>query len=237
MKIFFRSIVGIIVLVLVGLVATFFIVRSGLSGNLASKMEKQLGVSVTVGSVGIGFSAVEIDKLTIGNPKGAILPQALSTNNITITTPVTNYFKDHIVIEEITVSDIYLGLEFDSPAGTSGNWTRIMNNYENAPEPESESSRTVHINRLVLNNISVEVVYRSNGSKIKRLQTIPQIVLTDISSTGGVPMHQIMESVLGQMLKSVFMKENLKNMLDDIIKNPPKSAQDLLKLPFKGLFK
>ncbi len=237
MKIFFRSIAGIIVLVLIGLTVTFFIVRSGLSANMARKMESQLGVSVTVGSVQIGVSAVEVDKLTIGNPKGAILPKALSTSNITITTPITHYFKKHIEIKEITVSDIYLGLEFDSPAGTSGNWTRIMSNYENAPQTASEDTRTVHINRLVLNNISVEVVYRSNGSKIKRLQTIPQIVLTDISSTGGVPIHQIMESVLGQMLKSVFMKENLKNMLDDIIKNPPKSAQDLLKLPFKGLFK
>jgi hypothetical protein len=237
MKIFFRSLVGIIVLVLIGLVVTFFIVRSGLSANMARKMQSQLGVPVTVGSVQIGYSAVEIDKLTIGNPNGSILPKALSTNNIAITTPVTQYFKRDIVIEEITVSDIYLGLEFDSPSGTSGNWTQIMNNYENAPQPASESTRTVHIKRLVLNNISVDVVYRSNGKKIKRLRTIPQIVLTDISSTGGVPMHQIMESVLGQMLESVFMKENLKNMLNDIIKNPPKTAQDLLKLPFKGLFK
>ncbi len=237
MKIFFRSIGGLVVLVLIGLVITFFLVRSGLSGTIERKMTSQFKVPVSVGSVSLGFSAIGFKKLVIGNTKGSVLPTALSTVNITINAPVTRYFKQDVVIDEISVSNIQLGLEFDSASGTRGNWTEIMSNYENAPEPASQDTRTVFIKRLVLNNISVDVVYRTNPKKIKRLPLIPQIVLTNISSTGGVPMHQIMESVLGQMLKSVFMKENLNNMLNDIIKNPPKNAQDLLKIPFKGLFK
>lgn len=237
MKIFFRSVAGLVVLVLIGLVVTFFLIRAGLSGTIERKMTSQFQVPVSVGSVSLGFSAIGFKKLVIGNPKGAVLPTALSTVNITINAPVTRYFKQDVVIDEISVSDIQLGLEFDSAGGTKGNWTEIMSNYENAPEPSAEDTRTVFIKRLVLNNISVDVVYRTNPKKIKRLPLIPQIVLTNISSTGGVPMHQIMESVLGQMLKSVFLKENMKDMLDEVIKNPPKTAEDWLKVPFKRLFK
>lgn len=224
-------------MVIIGLIVTFFLIRSGISGNVESKLSRQFQVPVTVGSIGIGFSAIDVEKLIIDNPAGSILPKALSTVNITVSAPLTRYLKNHIVIDEISVTNIDLGLEFDSPSGPKGNWTQLMSHYEDAPEGAKQPNRTVFIKRLVLNNISVQLVYKTNSKNIRRLPLIKQIVLTDIHSSAGVPMHQIMESILGQMLKSVFLEENLKNMIEGIIKNPPATVKELFKLPFKGLFK
>jgi hypothetical protein len=43
-----------------------------------------------------------------------------------------------------------------------------------------------------------------------------------------------MNSVLAQMLQSVFLKENLKNMLDNLIQQPEQIQKFIT--PFKGLF-
>ncbi|MES2122485.1 MAG: hypothetical protein V4492_06880, partial [Chlamydiota bacterium] len=101
------------------------------------------------------------------------------------------------------------------------------------PQSPDENARSVLIHKLILTNINVDVVYRKDGGKIKRLPPIDRIELTEVSSEGGLPMDQIMNSVLGQMLKSVFEKENLKNMMQDLLQN----QGDIQKYisPFKGL--
>lgn len=97
-----------------------------------------------------------------------------------------------------------------------------------------EGGKSVLIHRIILTNIDVDVVYRKEGGKVKRLPRIPRMELTELSSEGGFPTEQIANSVLGEMLKQVFIKENLKNMIQDIIDTPSPIQQYLA--PFKGLF-
>lgn len=113
-----------------------------------------------------------------------------------------------------------------------------MSNYNSstAEEKQEKKERSVLIKRLVLNNISVDLVFKKDGGSIKKLPMINQIVLTDVTSEGGIPMDQLMGSVLGHMLKSVFTKENLQNMLKDVLETPQKTLDKVFK-PFKGLFK
>jgi hypothetical protein len=111
-----------------------------------------------------------------------------------------------------------------------------MSNLASATASASkEESKTVIIQELILTNIQVDVVYKSGGS-VKKLKPIARIVLHDINSSEGFPADQIMKSVLGQMLKSVFVEENLKNMFEDLLTNPPKNAADAILQPFKSLF-
>ncbi|MBS0627470.1 MAG: hypothetical protein JSS09_04590, partial [Verrucomicrobia bacterium] len=103
-------------------------------------------------------------------------------------------------------------------------------------KPSSESTKTVLIKTLVLTNIQVDLVYKSKGDGVKKLPPIDKIVLTNINTAEGLPMNQIMHSVLGQMLKSVFIKENLKDAVDGLLQEP-ESTLDKLLTPFQGLFK
>ncbi|HEY5235101.1 MAG TPA: hypothetical protein VIJ14_02885, partial [Rhabdochlamydiaceae bacterium] len=96
--------------------------------------------------------------------------------------------------------------------------------------------KTVLIKRLVLNNINADLLYQSDGT-VRHLPTIPQIVLLNISSKGGDLMDQLMNSALGEMLKEIFLKENLKDIMDKIFQQIPggNPVQNALK-PLKGLF-
>ncbi len=257
MKTFFSTLAGLIVLIILAAVIVGVIFWSRVPDILANNLSKKLKVSVDIDSVGLGWGKIDVKKVQIGNPAGSILAKAFSCNEIDVLAPFTNYLKQNIVIDEIDVKDIYLGLEFDSASGTSGNWTTIMGNLQSssgatppskkekrknreeqfAPVPPSSSSsnRTLLIHRLILTNIDVDVVYRKEGGKVKKLPRIPRMEFTEISSEGGLPLDQLMNSVLGQMLKEVFIKQNLKNMMQDLLNNPNNPVQQYLS-PFKGLF-
>jgi hypothetical protein len=195
--------------------------------------------------MGLGWGKIDLKKIEIGNPPNSILAKAFSCNEIDVNAPFTHYLDKNIVVDEIDLKDVYLGLEFDSPSSTKGNWTTIMNNIQSTTSADQAktkkgeavpkgSQRSVLIHRIVLTNINVDVVYKKDSGKVKKLPAIPRIELTEISSEGGLPIDQITNSVLGEMLKQVFIKENLKNMLQELMNQPSPIQQYLA--PFKGLF-
>jgi uncharacterized protein involved in outer membrane biogenesis len=242
MKIFFSTLAGLIVIIILAAVIVGFIFWSRIPDMLANNLSKKMKVSVAIDSIGLGWGKIDLKKIEIGNPPNSILSKAFSCNEIDVNAPFTHYLDKNIIIDEIDLKDVYLGLEFESASSTKGNWTTIMNNIQsttttsqvNKKKNQAASQRTVLIHRLVLTNIDVDVTYRKDSGKVKKLPTIPKIELTEISSEGGLPMDQIMNSILGEMLKQIFIKENLKNMLQDFM-NQPSPVQQYL-APFKGLF-
>jgi len=241
MKVFFSTLAGLIVILIVAAVIVGFIFWSRVPDMLANNLSKKMGVSVAIDSMGLGWGKIDMKKIEIGNLPHSILAKAFSCREIDVNAPFTHYLNKHIVIDEIDLNDVYLGLEFDSATGTKGNWTRIMSNIQSTTavgqakkKKEEAAERSVLIHRIVLTNINVDVVYKKDGGKVKRLPTIPRMELTEISSEGGVPMDQITNSVLGEMLKQVFIKENLKNMMQELM-NQPGPLQQYLS-PFKNLF-
>ena len=248
MKTLFSTLTGIIIVIILAAIIIGFIVWSRVPDMAADHLSKKLKVSVEIDDMKLRWGKIEVDKVVIGNPPGAILSKAFSCSSIDVIAPFTHYLDQQIVIDEIDVNDVYLGLEFDSAKGTQGNWTRIMGNLKastgeesngkkkkGAQAPKEENQRSVLIKRLILTNIDVDVVYRKEGGKVQKLKRIDRIELTNVSSEGGLPMDQVMNSVLGQMLKSVFEKQNLQNMLQNLLQQPGGGLQDYLS-PFKGFF-
>ena len=238
MKAFLGSLIGIIVAAIIAAVVIAFIFWSRVPDILANNLSNKLKVSVTIDDISLGWGEIKISDVEIANPRKSILPNAFICQEINVYAPFTHYLDDNVEIDQIDLNDVYLGLEFDTATSTKGNWTEIMSNLKTSSEKEApkdkEKKHTVLIRRLVLTNIDVDVVYRKDGGKVQKLKRIDRMELTNISSEGGLPLDQIMNSVLGQMLKSVFEKENLKNMLQDLLNQ--KSPWQKYVEPFKGLF-
>lgn len=247
MKTLFSTLTGIIIVIILAAGVIGFIGWSRVPDIIANNLSKKLKVSVEINDISLGWGKFQIDQVVIGNPPGTILSKAFSCSSINIFAPFTNYLDTQVIIDEIDVNDVYLGLEFDSAKGTEGNWTRIMSNLKSSTGQEDngkkkkggkatseETQRSVLIRRLILTNIDVDVVYRKEGGKIQKLKRIDRIELTNVSSEGGLPMDQVMNSVLGQMLKSVFEKQNLQNMLQNLLQQQG-GLQKYIE-PFKGFF-
>lgn len=228
----------VIVLILVAGFVGLFLYWGKISGMVSKDLTEKMGVPVNVGAIFLTPSSIKVNGITIGNVKDGKLPKAFSAEKIAVNAPLTRYLSKEIVIDQIDVNDIYLGLEFDSIKGTKGNWTTIMGNLD-ANTPKSKKGETpkrvIFIKRIVFNNVQADVYYRQEGGKVIHLKPIKQIVLTNISTAGDFPVDQLTNSVLGQMLKQVFVQQNLQNMVKDLFQN-----QDTLNQyvePFKGLFK
>ena len=238
MKVFLRSFVGLVLIVVLGLVILLFVAKTQLPDVVASNLASKLRVPVQVGDIDLSFRSIGIDKLEIENPKGYQLPIAFGADEILVKAPLTEYMRQHIEIQEITISNVYLGLEFESATSTDGNWTAIISRAKASAAKDTsqdkKNNKTVMIRKIVLNNIQTDLIYRREGTRVKHLPVIDRIELTDIGSEGGSVLDQIMNSALGEMLKGVFIKQNLKNVLDQVFQ-PGSNLQDVLK-PLKGLF-
>jgi uncharacterized protein involved in outer membrane biogenesis len=233
MKTFWKLLAALFIIAILVAFIGAFLLWSRMPDIASRKLSKTLGVSVNIGDIGLSPSRITVQNFDVGNPYGCKLSHALQTQEIDILAPILNYLKDDIVIDRIDMKNVYIGLEFDSPHGTKGNWATIMNNTERSQAASSSTSaeKTVLIRRLVLTNIQPDLLYRSEG-KVRHLPTIPRIELVNISSKGGDLSDQLMNSALGQMVKEIFIKENLKDALDKIFKQIPGgggSPVDLLK--------
>ena len=234
MKGFCIRLLGVTMALTATILLAAFLLYSRLPDLLSDKLSKSLKVAVQIEDVHLSFSRILLDHLEIANVPKGILPKAFSAEKICFEAPLTNYVKDAIVIDEINLDQVYLGLEFASPTNLQSNWSTIMNSLS-TEKPSSSTKKTVLIKTLVLTNIQVDLVYKNKGSTVKKLPVIDKIVLTNISTEEGLPMNQIMNSVLGQMLKSIFLKENLKDAVDGLLQQPEITLDTLLS-PFKGLF-
>jgi len=240
MRTFFKILASLVVICILAGVILFFLAKSRLPDVVASKLSKTLQVSVEIGDINVGLNTVTVDNFEINNPRGYKLEHALTTKQIVVQAPLMNYTSNDIVIEEINMNNVYIGLEFESPKGTTGNWSTIMNSAKSAHAQSSKSSseKTVLIKRLVLNNINADLLYQSDG-KVRHLTPISQIVLVNISSKGGDLTDQIMHSALGQMVKEIFVQENIKGYMDKIFEPLPGGEENPVNgalKPLKGLF-
>lgn len=230
-----KGIGGVILLCIVGGAIFLFLLWSRLPDMIASSLSKRLRVGVEIGDMKLSFKAIQVDRFDIRNPPGYKLPKALSAQTIVIEAPPTHYLNKDIKIEEIVVSDVYIGLEFDTIKSTRGNWSTILGNAKTAQEEstKSASDKTVFIKRLLLTNIQADLLYQSDG-KVRKLKPIPQIELRNISSKGGNIGDQLLNSALGEAVKEIFVKENLKEIFDQLMQSPDQ-LKDYLG-PLKNIF-
>ena len=236
MKKLLKSLLGLIIICIIGGGIFLFLLWSRVPDMAASYLSKRLKVGVEIGDMTLSMKEIGVDRFDIHNPVGYHLPRAFSAQHISIEAPLTSYLNDDIVIEEIDVNDIYIGLEFDSPKSTSGNWSTILNNAESAQKESSEkaANKTVFIKRLLLTNIQAELLYQSDG-KVRTLKPIKQIELKNISSQGGNIGDQLLNSALGKAIKEIFVQENMKDVLDQLMNIPGNPVKEYLG-PLKSIF-
>ncbi len=233
MKVFVSTLGGLVLVALIALAIIASIFWSRLPDILATHLSNQLKVAVSIDRLKASWNTIDIFKIRIANLPKSLLSNAFTCQHLSLAAPLSHYAQTLVIIDEIDLNTVYLGLEFDSASSTNGNWTVLMNNMK--ASASTSSSRSLLIRKVVLTDIDVDVVYRQNGSKVTRLPRIPRMELTNITSEGGIPSDQIMNSVLGEMLKQVFLKQNLKNMFQELLQQPQNPVRNYLS-PFQKMF-
>lgn len=190
---------------------------------ISNALSQKMGVSVTIGHLNLKPNTTTIRKLIVGNPKGFNLKNALKIEEIQANAPFSSFFYDHIVIDKMLLSNLYLGLEFESATDTTGNWTVIMNNLQSSLGNSTSSSKeekTFLIKLLAVDNIRISLFFKKGSAKVKHLKPIAHMEFKNVSSEGDFPMGQLTNVIMSEILKEIFIEQGLKNMLQDTIKSP-----------------
>ena len=172
-------------------------------------------VSVSISDFIIRPSTLTINNLQISNPPKSILRKAFDAEKIELYSPIGEYFHDQIVIDNMTVDNVYLGLEFESPKNPRRNWSTILQNIK--PLEERNQNKSILVKKLIFTDLQVELVYREGSQNIRKIKPIDRLELTNISSKGGVPTDQIMHIILSEMLRSILSVEGLQNIIEDVV--------------------
>lgn len=233
MKKLLKGLTGLILLCIIGGAIALFLLWSRLPDMIASTLSKQLQTPVEIGDMKLSFNQITVDRFIIDNLRSFKLPKAFSTEQITITSPLTRFLHDAIEIDEIHLDKVYIGLEFESPKSARGNWSALLANAEKAQQKNS-TTKSLLIHRLLLTNIQAELLYQSDGKR-RQLKPIPQIELLNVSSQGGNVSAQLLNSALGQAVKQIFIEENLKDMFDQLLNIPSGPIKQFVS-PFKNFF-
>ncbi len=221
----------ILIPILMLLIMSFYLFWNRVPQSLSKRLSNTFQTQVFIGDAQFRLDQISLYKIGIDSPQDSKLPQAFTCQDLKIHTFVTHYLKDEIVIDLIELDRVYLGLEFDSPSSTNGNWTKLMSNLEASSKAETDNQgKTITIKKLVIRNIQCQVLYANKHDGVINLKPIDQLEFTNISSTEGFPIEQLSKSVLGQMLKQVFVQQNLQDMLKNLIQ-PQKQLNKVL--PFK----
>lgn len=229
-----RPVPSLIVLVVI-LAVFYYFAQSRAPDMLANKLSNKLGVAVSIDSIKPRLSTISINMLEIANAPGYTLPKAFSAKTIELHAPLKTYFEDSVVVEQIDIDTIYLGIEFDTTSSGQGNWTHLLSLYKKGPNLDPNDKRQVLIKKIVFTNIHSDLMFHSEGNQITKLPLIARMVLTDVSSHGGLPIDQLTSSILGQMLIQAFQQYHLNNMLEGIVDTPGKAVETILK-PFGEVF-
>ena len=229
----------ILTLIILVLVVGFFAWKMA-PKFISHKLSEETKVSVSIEDIYFGLSSIKIKNIRVGNPPHSLLKEALKVKTLKIDAPISRFFDEKIIIDKMELNEVYLGLEFESRTSTKGNWSTIMKNLKSSTDQGKKQAssqgktKSVLIKKLIITDLNIDLIYQTGDQKKRTLKPIRRIEFENISSEGGLPTAQIMDIVLSEMLRNVFSKEGLKNMLENLI-TPDKSSKkpaDIL----KGLF-
>jgi len=191
--------------------AALVLLLSGLDRIVAAAIEKYgseaIGTEVTVSSVRIRLAAGEgsIRDLSVGNPRGFSLPDAIRLEDIAIAVDTDSVAGNPIVIDKIVVLSPHITYEVNE-AGES-NMDAIRKNMEKSRRTDAPKGRKsdgggrrIVIRKLIIEHGKVDVRVASLSDKPLSAR-LSRIELNNLGGKGGDSPSGIARQIAGSLVK------------------------------------
>ncbi len=179
---------------------------------LAKIISHKMGLPVSIESVDFAKNRLTIRKLSIKNPPKARLPIAFEVEKIEVIAPYSHYIKNRIRIEKIDLSHLYINVQIYNKEKTGGNWQTIMSRVDQDNKSPLSFEREVTIKELLLTDIKVDLIL-SEGER-HHLSPIDKIEFKNLTTEKGIPIQEISEIIVKKVIKSVFLSQVFKTIID-----------------------
>lgn len=212
-----------------------------------STMTQMLGVNAKIDNLSIGFNGIDVQGLEIDNPPGSTLNKACSIGLIRILFNPMDLFSNPVSVQLVGMDNSTLGIEMYSRSGDDNNWKRLIDNMgsgQTAEEPAEEApaseGRNIHLDRLLLTNIQLEVFGPGLGKDVVRPSPIKKIELTDLGTDRPLPVEELTSLIVQKVMQELISLPKLGSILQDSllegVKLPGKAIEKIIPLKDAPIF-
>ncbi len=179
----------------------------GRSRLFAHYLAKEFKVPVALSSFQVTGGQCALSNLWFGTPSKSHTKTSFRCDQIDIDTAIRRILSSPLTIDAIEMQNIFVGVEMYG--AKDSNWSRML---RHTREKRSSLGRDYVIHKLVLRNLTVEVV-QANGT-LKRYPTIEYMEFYDITNATGFPISEIEKAIFDLVMKEIFRKLHLGPLLD-----------------------
>lgn len=217
MKKFLVPLISFILLIGIIAVIAWFNLPTILSNMLA----KEFTVAVSVGNVDFSKNKLKVNDLNIGTPRNSQTKSSFYAKEIHLSSTLNAIRATRLTIESLTFNNSIISVEYYNDSGSDNNWVRILKTATRSKKP---TDREYLIKKMTLNNVTV-VLTKKNGQR-QTFPTIEKLEFKNISNESGFPIDEIEKAITQAILKSVFEKFNLLNLIQEV--EPTKIIQKVV---------
>ena len=190
-------------------------------------LSKTLDTRCSIKTCEISKNSLQIKGLSIQNPPGCTLKNALLVQQIDIALNWKELLKTligtgsrKIVLDSIIIEHSLMGVELFTLTGSDTNWSRLLNTAEGpTPSLQTADSSAIdfQITSLVLTDIQFNVQYHALSKIPITPAPIPKIVLQNIGTNTDVTMKQLFFIIFKVFIEQAASGMNLKTLVPEMI--------------------
>lgn len=191
-------------------------------------------VPVSVGNVFFSKKLIVIRDFVIYNPKHphSDKPEAIRVKSIQVHSPYKNYLHDPMIIDEMTLKNVFVTIEYFNADQTESNWI-FLNSRLDAPtkDKDKKKERVIKIKKLRINGLDIDQVFFNNTFKHYKLaenKKQDEIVINNINTEKGLPLQEITQAIIRKIMAKITLLKGIKTLLEI----PEAIIKDIIK-PFK----
>lgn len=206
-----KRLVGLIVILVILVFGSGFLLYYLLPDMAARILTEKLNVPTRVKSISIGKEETVIHGFVMKNPKGSTIQNALAVNSIVIRSPISHYFGNPIVLDELLLSNVFISIELSRNNKIPCNWDFITQNMHGEKPHWYSVTRKGLIKKMVLTNVVIEV--KQFGKKPLKLSPVPVIEFNNIDVDEGIPTSEFSKIIVSKMMGSIFSISSLRAVI------------------------
>lgn len=147
---------------------------------------RDMGFDASASNIFVTPSHLKMDHFRIKNPIQYRLRTAFSSKRVNIDYTLDELKEKPSYIDQIVFDEAHITIECNDQNCSENNWKKLV-------ATKTSHDRNFIIDRVVFQNLTVEVLNHQDGQTPKKIKTIPYLVLTQVSSEEGFPVRTIIE--------------------------------------------
>lgn len=229
MKKFFLFLIFILLVIIFG--ALFYINANG-ANIIARFLSKQMKTEVFIDSASLGLREISLKGFRILNPEGSTLPDAFKADSISVTFQPSSLFNNIVLVEQITITNPTVTVEFYNLKGTDNNWMPIFQNLSKESDTDKKStpksSKRVIIDNLLIDHLTIQAQHRMMGSYSLNLPIKNTLEFHNLSDEKALAYKQAIAVIFKTILEPITKTAGFKDLLSNI-KSYANVPDDLIK--------